>query len=209
MHLSCILLITLRDEVSSPKTGWVRILPSHPSCRSLAQLPTMEKWKCSCWLLDYVPAALRWYKQDLIWTGLVEYGKQSRKSGENRKWLTSVPQEWSHAKRCCEPLFWGLKITFCVQLSNSHCKPFRWETQTNCFLLRMFHPLFQSEKLKIKISEVEIWWVYFEMEMRWLYIHILCVHRHVCINYRKWILIYDRPCLPSDYIYLQMRSMKN
>lgn len=54
-----------------------------------------------------------------------------------------------------------------------------------CFLLGMFHPLFQSEKLKIKISEVEIWWVYFEMEMRWLYIHILCVHRHVCINYRK------------------------
>lgn len=49
----------------------------------------------------------------------------------------------------------------------------------------MLHPLFQSEKLKIKISEVEIWWVYFEMEMRWLYIHILCVHRHVCINYRK------------------------
>lgn len=37
----------------------------------------------------------------------------------------------------------------------------------------------------MKITQVKICYVYFEMEIRWLYIHILCVHRHVCIDYRK------------------------
>lgn len=135
VHLSCGLVITWRDAVSSPKTGWFRILPSHSACGSLAQLPTTEKWKCSCWVLDYVPAALRWYKQDLIWTGLVEYGKQSRKSGENRKWLPSVPQEWSHAKRCCEPFFWGLQILFAFLSQAATAKPSGKKPKQNDHLL--------------------------------------------------------------------------
>ena len=49
--------------------------------------------------------------------------------------------------------------------------------------------LIQRENI-MKIMQVKICQVYFEMEIKWLY-------RHVCINYRKRILIYYCPCSPS------------
>lgn len=150
--------------------------------------------------LDFIPAGLLEHRQTEVWT----WGR----TGENRKRLLPALNNGDKHRdvenHCSEG--WLL----CCLVPSGNLRPLRTKKPLIIwFWLSKPYPLLQIRKLKIKINEVEIWWVYFEMEMRWLYIHILCVHRRVCINYRKWILIYDCPCSPSDCIYLQMRSMKN